>query len=456
MAATKKPGIDNVARSTRNTLSAISRYKPLLELRVKALNIDILSEGAYKPMLPSFKVIELSRVVKSLTIKESTKSEDKGRLSIKFNVENDRFLRREEFRTGVLIEPIIGYQGRLTSYGIWTVQKVSFDFPKSSSPLVSIEANNLKGANTITDNAIYKNWVGKTIREIVTEIAYISKVGVNIQGADGDLDIKSTYVQCNETYSDFIAKIASYTGYFYVVQSNNDIYFGSIEKLEKFPRPLTYHADPNNSSLQSFKVSKIDANKTKNATESGDVDSKTGKIYSNEQSKKDFDKKREDAADPVISNNGTIKQVDGLGPVSEGNLKIGWKRRDSNIPIKDFAAGEASARRRWQLEDFIITATGETILLPELRIAQWIDIKGISKFSGKYLITSLTHKFSSSGYSTTFACTTSNDNLNESTKKPDEKDGKVSILKIEDKNEAGSLALKEGVTAKKLKNMGSE
>jgi hypothetical protein len=54
----------------------------------------------------------------------------------------------------------------------------------------------------------------------------------------------------------------------------------------------------------------------------------------------------------------------------------------------------------------IVTATGQTVGLPQLRKGAWVDLRGLgAKFSGIYVVTKSTHVIGASGYLTTFeAC----------------------------------------------------
>lgn len=51
----------------------------------------------------------------------------------------------------------------------------------------------------------------------------------------------------------------------------------------------------------------------------------------------------------------------------------------------------------------IVTATGQTVGLPQLRKGSWVELRGLgAKFSGIYIVTKTTHTIGATGYVTTF------------------------------------------------------
>ena len=59
--------------------------------------------------------------------------------------------------------------------------------------------------------------------------------------------------------------------------------------------------------------------------------------------------------------------------------------------------------RHENIRKLIITGRGSTVGVPDLRAGSVIVIEGVGKrFSGKYFVTSTTHKIDDSGYTTGF------------------------------------------------------
>jgi phage protein D len=74
----------------------------------------------------------------------------------------------------------------------------------------------------------------------------------------------------------------------------------------------------------------------------------------------------------------------------------------------DESPEEASNNAQRGLEDNakkMLTGNGSTVGLPDLRAGSVVFIEGLGKrFSGRYFVTSTTHKIDNSGYTTTFEC----------------------------------------------------
>lgn len=186
---------------------------------------------------------------------------------------------------------------------------------------------------------------------------------------------------------DFLWKLARRQGYVLVVEEENDdhprrLYFGPSEEIDC---PVTYELEWGKSLIQ-FSPRLTSANQYKSVTMNG------------------WDRRRQRAISVTVDL--TDRDVKRLNPDLHEMIRGCDPREECVVDEPVFSEGQARQRARALLLDQMkqmVTVTGKSVGLPELRAGAKVQIKGVgSRLNGNYFVTRTEHILNDQGYTTQF------------------------------------------------------
>lgn len=279
------------------------------------------------------------------------------------------------FSVGNKVEIKMGYADKLETVFSGLITSVKFEFPPENSPKVVVEGMDItfkmmKGVKS-------RSWTEKKQSEVASAIAkeYVSKTKV-----DDTTVVYDLIEQSRTTDYQFLSWLAQENDYeFFTV--GNTVYFRKPHK-DKTP------------------VVTLELGKSlRNLSIEIDIVDQTAEVVA-----RGYDEKKKEEIE------GKSTTVNKLGSGSKTGPDIlkeicGSDTKDYiylNVTSKEDAKGKATALLNERAMK-LITGSGETLGLPEIRAGKYIKLTGVgSKLSQVYYIKSATHTISDSGYLTAF------------------------------------------------------
>jgi uncharacterized protein len=359
-------------------------YVPTFEVRLKGRSLDR----------------EVLRDVLQVTYSDSLGQMDSCELTINNWDAETRGLKYSDsdlFDPGGQIELYMGYhdRGGLTLMLRGTIVALAPDFPAGGQPTLQVRA--LNQLYRLHFKQVTEPFVEKTDTQIAQAI--VGRIGQEQPGLNLELETRPAnqqetpheYILINNDYPIvFLMERARHNGY--------DIYIEEVEegsrtvsKLHFHPSergaPVTYKLDWGRT-LISFKPTLRTAKQVSKVTVRG------------------WDARRREAFQESATRNDLSTR--GL-PSQEDMQALDSALAGSEIVIADQPVSsrqEAREKARdylTRLANDLVTGSGGTVGLPELRAARPVFICGLGRrFSGRYVITSSTHSIGDGGYTTSF------------------------------------------------------
>lgn len=356
-------------------------YVPAFEVKIKGRSLDR----------------DVLRDVTTVSYSDSLGKMDSCELTINnWDAETRAFkyIDSDLFDPGAQIELYMGYydRGGMTLMLRGTIVSLSPDFPAGGQPTLQVRA--LNELYRLHFKQVTEPFVNKTDSQIAQEI--IGKImqqqsGLNLKLETRDvnrqIETPHEYILINNDYPIiFLMERARHNGYEIFIEND-----GSASKLHFHPSergiPATYKLDYGRT-LISFKPTLKTAKQVSKVTVRG------------------WDPKKKQAIEDSATRDDLATK--GL-PRQEDMQKVDSALSGSEIVIADqpvFSKKEAKEKAidyLKRLADDLVTGSGSTVGLPELRAGRPVYICGLGKrFSGRYVITSSTHSIGDSGYTTSF------------------------------------------------------
>ncbi len=282
------------------------------------------------------------------------------------------------------VQIFMGYLGTLTLMMRGQFTTMEPNFPSSGAPTLTVRGLNVLHKLRRKQNT--REWKDKTDSEIAKSVGkkFPLPVEIDKDAAAKEEAIKSV-AQKNKYDIDFLLERARTRGYVVYVKDEGDdrsLYFGPSNA----PDPVTYELAWNQS-LVAFQPTLTTANQVHAVTVNG-WNRRTKERISERVTLDDLRHKRNEDLHPLLTS------------------KSGGKREEKVVKEPVFTKKQARERALAILDDqqkVMVTASGTTVGLPELRAGRQVKIKGMgSRFSGTYFITETTHTINDSGYITKF------------------------------------------------------
>ncbi|WP_409341903.1 phage late control D family protein [Paenibacillus sp. MBLB4367] len=290
-----------------------------------------------------------------------------------FELDKSEFKWLDTFNAGLTILIKTGYLDKLVPVFNGYITSVVCDFPDDGMPVIIVRGMDLsflmmKGAKS-------NSWEKKKYSDVVSEIA--KKHGAKTK-VDATAEVIGTIAQNQIDDYHFIEHLAGIVNYDFFV----------VGKTLYFRKPLTEKTPVITlqwgQSLRSLTVDVNIAEQITGVTVRG------------------WDPKEQKT---VIGESGSIAKLGGNSKTGQDIMKTLGKYTEfvqANIDSKAEAEGKANAlmnKRSMQL----ITGSGESIGIPEIRAGRYIKLAGVGKkLSQPYYIVSATHLIDKDGYVTRF------------------------------------------------------
>lgn len=350
--------------------------------------------------VPTFEIALLGRELKANIVRDITQVSYTDHLdqidSFELTVNNwdadkrtYKYSDADNFLPGKTLDLRLGYYGRdrlpLIIRGVITALRPSF--PAGGLPSLAISGLNLlhklrnrQGSHAyhnVTDSAIARQIGGRIDARVITNPAAESVEPVH------------TYVLQDAEYDIvFLVKRARRLGYDLVVDElsgESVLYFGPSGTQ---PRPV--YRLHYGSTLIEFQPSLNTANQV-------------GSVRLNSW---DQENKRQITA---TARRGDVAVRPVGPPGDQAKIEKSFAYREEILARRAVASqqeGQTLVRETQErIARELITASGSTVGLPDLRAGSLIEVMGVgTRFSGSYVVTSTTHSISSSGYTTRFEC----------------------------------------------------
>ncbi len=301
------------------------------------------------------------------------------------------------FDPGGRIELSMGYhdRGGLTLMLRGTITGQTPDFPAAGQPTIQISAlNDLYRLNFAQSTAVYENKTDSQIARAILDDINSAHSGLNLSLAPHPahlLEMPSPYIVLNNEYPIvFLMERARHNGYsLWLDETRRDDQALSLLHFE--PADLRNQAAYElvwGQSLIGFKPTlKTKGQVAKIIVRGWNPD--TRQEVQGEATWDDLDFRG-------LSNDDDIRA---LGSALEGSEETVADRSVTNVDDARQKAKDYLTR----LAGGLITGSGQTVGLPQLRAGRPIYIRGLgTRFSGRYMVTSTTHTIDGSGYLTAF------------------------------------------------------
>jgi phage protein D len=296
---------------------------------------------------------------------------------------------------GEKIDLSMGYRDRagLSRMITGVITSLRPAFPASGAPTLTVSGVNV--LQQFRRKPVSKTYVGKTDSDIAKAVCKRLNVDVVTKPRSSPPEPKLDYViQDNRMDIVFLLERARRIGYDLFVeeapakggaQAKPKIHFVPPESVERTTYELVW-----GSSLTAFTPSLKTGNQVSSVRVRGWDRVRNKKI--------DVEVKLAQLPTQALAARGGRDRIESM--LGEREEIVG------TIPVHDANEARAVALSRLALiHRDMITATGATVGLPDLRAGSRVEIVGVGeRFSGSYFVTSTTHTLSDSGYTTQFEC----------------------------------------------------
>jgi phage protein D len=266
-------------------------------------------------------------------------------------------------------------------------------FPASGGPTLAVSGVNV--LQQFRRKPVSKTYVGKTDSEIAKDVCKRLEVDVVTKPRSTPAEPKHDYViQDNRMDIVFLLERARRIGYDLFVEevaaeggrpARPRIHFVPPESVERTTYKLVWGG-----SLTAFSPTLKTGHQVSSVRVRGWDRLRNRKI--------DVEVKLKDLPTQALAARGGRDRIESM--LGEREEIVG------TIPVHDATEARAVALSRLALiHRDMVTATGATVGLPDLRAGSRVEVVGVGeRFSGSYFVTSTTHTLSDSGYTTQFEC----------------------------------------------------
>jgi phage protein D len=295
-----------------------------------------------------------------------------------------KYSNQDLFDPGKAVELWMGYYGQSSHLMIkGEIKALRPSFPASGQPtLVITGLNMLDKLRTKQESHRYEQI---TDSELVAKIA--KRLGIEVCLDSATTHIPYNLVQDNAFDIIFLMERAHAIGYEILVKETGEdgqskescLYFGPSERRQQVTYQLKYGL-----SLIQFQPNLNTANQVKEVTVTG------------------WDPKQKKKIKVTVNRDQIITK----GPARFSKAFKDRQEIKTDLPVESEAeARELATRRLEQIAKQMITGSGSTVGLPDLRAGSVVFIEGLDDlFSGRYFVTATTHTINESGYITQFEC----------------------------------------------------
>jgi phage protein D len=371
-----------------STLSAVAKGR---DLWVPAFEVRVNERKA---------AADVVHDVMSVTYRDSLKDLDTFDLVLNnWDAEKRRFkyLDGDDRRwdPGEKLDISMGYRDRagLSAMLTGVITSLRPAFPASGAPTLTVSGVNV--LQQFRRKPVSKTYVGKTDSDIAREICKRLRVDVVTKPRSSPPEPKLEYViQDNRMDIVFLFERARRIGYDLFVKerpaqggspAEPEIHFVPPESVERTTYKLVWGG-----SLTAFSPSLKTGNQVSSVRVRG------------------WDRVRNKQIDVVVElKNLPTQALAARGGRDRIESMLGEREEIvGTIPVHDATEARAVALSRLALiHRDMVTATGATVGLPDLRAGSRVEVVGVGeRFSGSYFVTSTTHTLSDSGYTTQFEC----------------------------------------------------
>jgi phage protein D len=290
------------------------------------------------------------------------------------------------FQEGNSVKVLLGYVDRVQPIFDGEITKISPSFPESGAPTVRVEG--FTRLHRLQGNSKLRTFQDVTDKDVVQKIASDAKLSARAE----DPGTKHRFVyQRNEDDFHFILRRARRIRY-EVLAEGKELVFRKAQEGEPksftlvWGNPQEGLKGANILPLRSFSPT-LDPTSQPSAVVVRGYDTETG----------DPIEERAAASDVASMGAKTAPQV------AEGAFGTPREVVITDIPVataaeaKQLAKAELNRRARR-----LVTGSGISIGIPDLRAGHVVELLGLGRFSGPYYVKSATHSIGSSGYQTAF------------------------------------------------------
>jgi uncharacterized protein len=289
----------------------------------------------------------------------------------------------------------MGYRDRtgLSQMITGVITSLRPSFPASGGPTLTVSGVNV--LQQFRRKPVSKTYVGKTDSEIAKEICKRLQVDIVTNPRSSPPEPKLDYViQDNRMDIVFLLERARRIGYDLFVEevpaqggapAKPRIHFVPPESVERTTYKLVWGG-----SLTAFSPTLKTGNQVSSVRVRGWDRLRNKKI--------DVEVSLKNLPTQALAARGGRDRIESM--LGEREEIVG------TIPVHDDNEARAVALSRLALiHRDMVTATGATVGLPDLRAGSRVEVVGVGeRFSGSYFVTSTTHTLSDSGYTTQFEC----------------------------------------------------
>jgi phage protein D len=292
------------------------------------------------------------------------------------------------FQEGNSVKVLLGYVDRVQPIFDGEITKISPSFPESGHPTVRVEG--FSRLHRLQLHTHLRSWQNVTDKQVVADVAKDSKLTAR---ADDPGTTHSFVYQHNEDDFRFIMRRARRIRYEVLTEGKDLIFRKAQEGQPKtftlvWGNPQEGLKGANVLPLRSFTPT-LDPTGQPSAVVVRGYDTETNEPIEERAAASDIDAPMDGAA------TGPQVAQDAFGEPREVTI--------TDIPVA--TAAEARQLARAELNRRVrrlVTGSGVSIGIPDLRAGHVVELRGLGRFSGPYYVKSATHSIGSSGYQTSF------------------------------------------------------
>ena len=391
----------------KKALDGTSFYVPYFEVKIEGVGLprDVLrdvTQLTYKDEIRKFDSFELTVNNWDVTTQSFKYVGSETAASLEGSSrESRRYRLFEPCRKEVQVS--MGYVGDLRLMMKGSFVSMEPNFPSGGAPTLTVRGLNV--LHQLRQKRYTQRWPDLKDSEIAERIStlrddgrmrfpYPIAIDTNARHAEPRIHIVS---QQNQFDIDFLLDRAFERGYVvYVRESDRKLYFGPSGRPRSLPpgrRDVTFKLVWGKS-LIDFKPNLSTSNKVRSVRVKG------------------FNRTTRRRIDEVAT-------IDSLQINRDLYRLLSCEEREEKVvnePV--FTEHQARERAKALLEESVkrlVTCTGTTVGLPDLRAGQFVHICGVgSRFSGRYFVTDTTHTIGESGYTTRFNARRENEGVESS------------------------------------------
>jgi uncharacterized protein len=326
--------------------------------------------------------IPIARQVMNITVQQNLAPPNSFRFTL-----NDPKLALIDSATGIFtegtrIEISMGFVGKtIKSLIVGEITAVTADFSSSGPTTVEVEGMDL--LHRLSRGTTYRRWDGATPdaglpdSEIVSALASEANLVPDVGSTSPPSPPR---VQRNESNMNFVKRLAILNGYYLWVDGN------TLHFQPDRPSPSSLSLDWGKT-LMSFTARLSTAGQVQSVEARGWDPAQKQSVSATAQRSGDFG--------VSLSANGEAQLAIGSG--GQSNLLI----TDASIASVQEAQDYAQAVMDNQ-QQTLVTGQGTSVGQPETQVASTLQLNGVRRFNGTYIVQQATHSLGAGGYQTSF------------------------------------------------------